>query len=111
MEYVRLYTALLTHPKWLALSDAAKALLVQAWIYAGAQETDGYVHEEACKVIRVRPKVADELEAAGWWTRNGAGWDLNDWDEHQESAREIKRRRQKNRERQAAFRRRQREDA
>lgn len=95
MEYVRLYTAVLTHPKWMVLSDSAKALLVQAWIYAGLQETDGFVPDSAAKVVGVKPKAAVELESAGWWARNGTGWDLNDWQDHQVNADELRDRRER----------------
>lgn len=94
MEYARIYTALLTHPKWMVLSDGAQALIVRAWLFSALQETDGYVPEAARRLIAWKPKPAEELEAAGWWHRNGAGWDLHDWSDHQEAAADIKRRRE-----------------
>lgn len=105
MEYVRLYTALLTHPKAAGLSDKGWRTLTLAWLYAGQHETDGHVPDEARPFIRSTKAVERELAERGWWERNGTGWVLNDWSEHQEAAAEIKRRRELAKERQARKRR------
>lgn len=94
MEFVKLYTEVLTHPKWLALSDRAKALLIQAWMYAGRAETAGYVPEAAKRVIGWSAAADRELEGS-WWHRNGAGWVLHDWDHHQLDAEEVRVRRER----------------
>lgn len=97
MDYIRLYTAVLTHPKWIVLSKPARAMLVSAWMYAGLQETDGYVPDAARPLIGYSRTADTELEGS-WWHRNGAGWDLHDWPEHQESAEELSERRKRLRE-------------
>jgi hypothetical protein len=83
MDYVKLYTRVLTHPKWIGLSPKAKVLLVQAWMWAGDGETDGHVPDAARALVGHPPATAQELEAAGWWHRNGSGWHLHDWSDHQ----------------------------
>jgi len=98
MEYARIYTALLTHPKWLTLSATAKALIVQAWMFSALQETDGIVPDAAKKVIGYQAKAALELEQACWWHRNGDGYILHDWQDHQVNGAELNERRQRLRE-------------
>lgn len=84
MDYVRLHTPLLTNAKWLALSPKAKVLIVQAWMFAGANETDGFVPDAARPVIGHTPTAAKELEGA-WWHRADGGWVIHDWLDHQVS--------------------------
>lgn len=107
MEYVKLYTSLLTHPKALGLSASAWRLLTFAWLYAGQQETDGYVPDAAKPLLHYSKKAAEELETAGWWRRNGNGWELHDWQDHQVATDELERRRELQRERTRRWRERQ----
>lgn len=109
MDYVKLWTAVLTHPKWLALSDRAKTLLVQSWMYAGQAETNGHVPDSARRIIGHTPKSAVELEEHGWWHRNGSGWVLHDWTDHQVDAEDLKAQRAERRAQDAARARRYRE--
>lgn len=94
MDYVRLYTDLLTHPKAEGLSDRAWRVLTLAWLYAGRHETDGLVPPEARRFVRMTASAERELTERGWLHRNGNGWVLHDWDHHQEQAEDIKRRRE-----------------
>ena len=99
MDYVKLYTRVLTLPKWLSLSPRAKVLLVQAWMFSGNAESDGHVPDSARPVIGYSAAPARELEAAGWWHLNGSGWHLNDWTEHQTTRDRMVERRAADRER------------
>lgn len=85
MEYIAVYTALLDHPKTLALSDREFRVLMRCWLYAGRHDTHGYVPELASKALGFNAKVRSTLEADGWLDRNGAGWAIHDWDEHQQA--------------------------
>lgn len=85
MRYVRLYTELLTHEKQLATSDRAWRALTLAIVYAGKNETDGHVPDYAQSIVRFTPNTTKELEALGWIHRNGQGWIINDWADHQET--------------------------
>lgn len=99
MDYVRLYTDLLTHPKAEGLSDRSWRVLTLAWLYAGRHETDGRIPPEAKRFVRMTTAAERELTDRGWLHRNGNGWVLHDWDHHQEQADAIKRRRELSRER------------
>jgi hypothetical protein len=95
VEYIRLYTRLLSHPKAEPLSDRAWRTLTLSWCYAGLHETGGHVPSAARRHVRMTDRVEQELVAAGWLRRNGDGWLIHDWDEHQEDANvlaEIRRR-------------------
>lgn len=109
-EWVRLYTSLLTHPKAEPLSDRAWRSLTLSWVYAGQHETGGHIPDAARRVLRATDRVAAELEAAGWWERNGDGWHLHDWSEHQEGVDALAEMRRRAAARKAEERRRKRED-
>lgn len=89
MEYVRVYTDLLTLPKWQELSYRARAVLLAAWLYAGKNDTNGYVPDVARKVIDYSAAADRELQGR-WWNRNGTGWQLHDWGDHQVDAEELR---------------------
>ena len=101
MDYVRLYTDLLTHPKSEGLSDRSWRVLTLAWLYAGRHETDGRIPPEARRAIRMTPAAERELIERGWIHKNGTGHVLHDWDHHQDQAEGIRRRRELARERKA----------
>lgn len=89
MRYVRLYTDILTHEKQLATSDRAWRALTLALAYAGKNETDGHVPDHARGIVRFTPGVTRELEGLGWMSRNGSGWVINGWADHQETAESL----------------------
>jgi len=89
MRYVRLYTDILTHEKQLATSDRAWRALTLALAYAGKNETDGHVPDHARGIVRFTPGVTRELEGLGWIHRNGSGWHIHDWDDHQPSKADL----------------------
>lgn len=94
MEYVRLYTALLTHPKQERTPPKAWKVLTLMWLYAGTHETGGRIPPEACRVVGLTSSVAAQLEEIGWMHRNGSGWVLNDWEDHQVDVDEMRERRE-----------------
>lgn len=89
MDYVRLHAKLLTHPKALSTSDKGWRTLTLAWLYAGEHETDGVVPPQAKPFIRMTPAIERELVNLGWLHRNGVGWVLHDWDDHQVTRAEL----------------------
>lgn len=90
MEYVRLYTNLLTHPKQERTPPKAWKVLTLAWTYAGEHETDGHIPSEARRVLGLTPAVERQLIEIGWLHPNGHGWVLHDWDDHQVDADEVR---------------------
>lgn len=109
MDYIRLHTELLTNVKWLALSPRAKVLITQAWMFAGANETDGFVPDTARALIGHTPAAAKELEGQ-WWHRADGGWLIHDWLDHQVSKDALDEKRAKTNKRVAALRKRRRQD-
>jgi hypothetical protein len=99
VDWLKLSVDLPDHPKVAELSDRAFRALIASWCYAARFETDGYLPEQAQRAVGMNNKLAGELEAAGLLHRNGAGWHVHDWDEHQ-------RRRDMANKRQAKYRRR-----
>ena len=102
MDYIRLYTALLTHPKAEGLSDRAWRVLTLAWLYSGLHETKGKVPPGARRFVRMTSASERELVETGWIHRNGDGWVLHDWEDHQDQLDDAAELRRKARERKRA---------
>lgn len=101
---MKLYTRVLTHPKWLALTPRARAALVQAWMWVGAHETDGAIVKTAQSVLDLSPKVAAELCENGWLEKTPEGWFVHDWSDHQETREKLMAKRESTRRRVARHR-------
>lgn len=81
MTWVKLDDSMPTHPKVVERSDAAFRALIELWCHAAQHKTDGRVGDQAAKRI-AKPKVIAELVDAGLIHRNGAGWIIHDWLDH-----------------------------
>jgi len=82
------------------LSDRAYRGMTYLWGYAMRHETGGRVPPNAARIVpRVTPAVLRELEQRGFLHRNGTGWVIHDWDEHQREALKLQEDRQRERER------------
>jgi hypothetical protein len=99
VEYIRLITSLSEHRKWLATSDRGHTVLIALWCYCGRMETDGYVPGPVGRREGLSAKLAAELEELGWLHRNGEGWHVHDWEEHQIPKERLAERRRITRER------------
>jgi hypothetical protein len=109
VDYIRLMTNLSEHRKWLETSDRACKVLIGIWLYCGRNETDGFIPIAAARREGLTNPIAEQLETRGWLLRNGDGWYVHDWGEHQVSAEEIKAKRAYERERKRQYRNRVRE--
>jgi hypothetical protein len=89
MEYIRLMTKLRDHPKWLATKPLGRSALIGIWLYCGHMETNGNVPVAAARREGLTVKLAAELEELGWLHRNGEGWHVHDWEEHQVPAERL----------------------
>src|SRR5262245_30446260 len=78
----------------MGLSNSAKVLLHQAWLYAGQHETNGHVPDCARRLIGYTSRAYRELTEAAWWARNGDGWELHDWLDWQVDAEEVRQKRE-----------------
>lgn len=85
MTWVKLEDGMPEHPKIVELNVHAKWALVELWCYAARHQTDGRVGDQAAKRI-AKPKVISDLVGAGLIHRNGTGWVIHDWLDHNMSA-------------------------
>lgn len=107
MDWFKVVANLATSEKWDELSDGAARAIVNVWCYAARHSPkEGRVPANVHRLVpRVTPARLAELERAGWIDRNGHGWIVHDWQEHQSEAVAFERRRERDRERKAAKRR------
>jgi hypothetical protein len=96
------------HPKTIGMSDSAIALWTRAGSYCVAKLLDGFVPEDALRLLSEVPdEAASELVGRGLWRRVKGGFRFHQWDHRNltrarvEADREYDRTR-KQRERQAA---------
>lgn len=98
MDWLKLSVDLPDHPKVADLSDRAFRALIASWCYAARFETvDGHVPDAPSKRLGLTPAVARELEEAGLMHRNGTGWHVHDWHDHQVDADEMREKRERRR--------------
>jgi hypothetical protein len=74
VTWVKLDDSFATNPKVFMLSDVAFRAYVMGLCYASYHLTDGFVPAGYVKL-----KGARELEAAGLWEQDGAGWRIHDY--------------------------------
>lgn len=72
------------NPKWLALSDKSKVVLVNSWGYSSGLGLKGHLTIEAQRLMGATPTVRDELIKIEWWDENGDGMSvvIHDWDDY-----------------------------
>lgn len=99
MPYFRIDDAWWSHPKTLALSPAARDLWCRAGSYSMQHFTDGLISKQALTVLGARPKLCAELVDVGFWEPILGGYQYHDWFDHQDTAENLKDRREKARER------------
>jgi|GEM_PF-3118815 len=103
MPYAQIDTEALSHPKVLALSDAAFRLWVASLAYCQRHLTDGAL-PEACLValgVRVHAKQVDELVSRRLWDRTEDGYQVHDYLQWNTSRAAVEQRRAEARERMA----------
>lgn len=97
LPWVRLDTDLPTNKKILLLvtlprGREALGVYCCALAWAGANSTDGYIPDTVLPVVHGRPAHATALVTAGLFRRNGEGWHIVNWDEHQPTRRSLRKR-------------------
>lgn len=83
MVWFKVDDAFWSHPKVLALSDAAVALWLRAGSYCAHQLTNGHVRREALPMLRGNEFAADDLVHAGLWIETATGYVFHDWAKYQ----------------------------
>ena len=108
--WIKLHTDLMQHPKTarvLGARGGANAFvgLISVWCWAGGNDMqearDGHITDPMLRRLGVTKQQAGVLEDAGFLTRNGDGYHLHGWDQHQGKLRD---RREKEAARQRALR-------
>lgn len=83
----------------MALSDGAQALWLRAGTYSAQKLLDGFVPDEALRLLRVRKRYIEELERAAVWRRSAGGWLAVRWQENIRSRSDIEADRDKTKQR------------
>lgn len=103
MTWVRMDDDFPMHRKVRPLSDGAFRLHVSALCWSAKHLTDGYIPEADLPLasdVRVPRRRVKELEQRGLWHRTERGWLVNDFLEYNDSAEEVKAKRERAAERQ-----------
>jgi hypothetical protein len=99
LPWIRLDTQFPTNPKVLTLVEGKKFRAAFVYCcslsYSGAHGTAGYIPKSALPFIHATPKEALDLALLGLWKPAVGGWDINDWDEYQESSEAAVKRRER----------------
>jgi len=87
-EYVRLYAALATHPKWGRLPLLLRGAWTSLLVYAATRNDPTFTHEQAVWLLKrdgakSAARLVDALVDAGWLDRDGEAVALHGWAEHQ----------------------------
>lgn len=96
LPWVRLDTNFAQNPKILYLIEDKKHRAIVAYVaglgYSGAQGTDGFLPAACLSVIHATRADAKALVEVGLWHEGLGGWEINGWDEHQQSNAETQKR-------------------
>lgn len=82
-----------------SLSDGAQALWLRAGTYSAQKMLDGFIPDEALRLLRVRKRYIEELERAAVWRRSAGGWLAVRWQENIRSRSDIEADRDKTKQR------------
>jgi hypothetical protein len=103
VDWFKVDSTIWTNPKVEDLSDRAYRAMTYVWGYAMQRETGGYVPHNIARLIpRVTVKAIEELEGQGFLRRNGNGWHIHDWEDHQREALAVQDKRRRDAERKKA---------
>lgn len=99
LPWVRLDTQWASNPKFLGLIEDKKHRAVVAYMaslgYSGAHGTDGFIPKGALAFLHGTAADAKALTEVGLWNTCGGGWEINDWNEYQQSSEEAQKRKEK----------------
>ncbi len=100
LAWVRLDTAFPRNHKILLLLDGREGhrtafVYLCGLAYAGEQGTDGFIPKPALRILHGRPADAVRLVDVGLWNESAGGWEVNDWNEYQQTSDESQARSEK----------------
>lgn len=102
LPWVRLDTNFYSNPKFLYLVQDKKWRAISVYMaglaYAGAQGTDGFLPAACLPLIHGTKNEARALAEVGLWVESLGGWEINSWNEHQQSNEDTQLRKKRARE-------------
>lgn len=104
MTWTKLDDGFWSHPKVLTAGNAAAGAYVRMLAYIGDHNLDGYVDDAAAKVIANAAQLR-KLEECRLIERQGNGWLIPGYLEYNPSREQVKKERERSRERMAKLRR------
>ena len=110
MSWVKLDDQFFSNPKVLLAGRDARDLYLAGLTFCAAQLTDGFIPDNALRMLAAQADVDDPASLAGrlvavdLWERVEDGYQIHDWLKYNPPASEQKRKRDLNAERQARFR-------
>jgi len=97
----------LDHPKVLKAGEDAANLFMRGCIWCSKHLTDGAIPREALRALTVRrdaPALAARLVVVNLWELTPDGWQVHDWRDHNPTRESVEGKREKTREKVAAWR-------
>ena len=88
-DFFKGQSRLYSNPKLLSISGNAFRVAVFSWGWSADHETDGHVPDSVLPILGARPSIVKELVAARLWHRNGTGYVINDYLDHNKSKAEM----------------------
>lgn len=99
LKWIRIDTQMFENPKLLYLKEDKKfrAIVVhlEGMAYSGRHALAGYIPKAALRIIGASTADANHLVDAGLWDTAPGGWQIHDWAEHQMSAEDMEKRRER----------------
>ncbi len=93
LPWIRLDTQFPTNPKILMLMDDKKYRSAFVWVaglgYSGAHGTDGFLPSTCLLFLHATRREAADLVEVGLWKAMQGGWEINGWNEYQQSSDET----------------------
>ena len=98
LPWVRLDTQFPSNPKILGLIEDKNYRAAFAYVaglcYSGAHGTDGFLPDLSLPFIHATRRDATTLAECGLWVPAPGGWDINGWNEFQQSSDETAKRKE-----------------
>lgn len=99
LKWIRIDTQMFENPKLLYLKEDKqfRAIVVhlEGMAYSGRHALAGYIPKAALRIIGATAADARRLVEAGLWNPAPGGWEIHDWAEHQLSAEDMEKRRER----------------
>ncbi len=107
MTWAKFCDGFLDHPKVLRAGEDAANLFMRGCIWCSKHLTDGAIPREALRALTIRrdaPTLAARLVSVNLWESTPDGWQVHDWRDHNPTRESVEGKREKTREKVAAWR-------